>query len=470
MTSSKEIDSKVASAKSNLSSKNLSREEIETVQDILKTDSRPVPPVLKQESTKNLGNLDIPKERYFSQEYHDQEVEKLWKKVWQWACREENIPNVGDYVVYEIADLSVIVIRTKPNKISAFYNSCLHRGMQLCVGEGKTSNLRCPYHGWTWKLDGTLAHIPCRWDFEHVNDNDFRLPEVKVDTWQGFVFINFDPNCESLENYLENIPEHFQQFAFPLEKRFTALHVAQVINTNWKVALEAMMEAYHIFATHPQMLKHAGDINSKYNIYGRHSYMVFPSAMQSPYLGKPQDPQAPAKAMMDYMGIDRDIKLTSKGMNSRAYAAEAVRQNLNQHLGVDLSDVSDTEMIDAISYFVFPNSIIMPVVGQPAQLRFRPYGNNPDFCIMDLLTLLPSSLENTPPPAKTRWLTSEEKWSDVPEIQPEEVGVVLDQDFANLPLIQKGLKTSAKPGITLANYQESRIRHFHLVLDKYLSD
>ncbi len=79
--------------------KNFTREEMETVQEILQTDSRPVPPVLKQESIKNLGTADIPREIFFSSEYHNLEVEKMWKKVWQWACREENIPNVGDYVV-----------------------------------------------------------------------------------------------------------------------------------------------------------------------------------------------------------------------------------------------------------------------------------------------------------------------------------------------------------------------------------
>ncbi len=100
---------------------------METVQSFLKKDTRKVPPVLLEESQKNLGTDDIPKEVFLSRDYHDLEVEKLWKKVWQWVCREEQLPKVGDYLVYEIADLSVIMVRGIDNKIRGFYNSCLHR-------------------------------------------------------------------------------------------------------------------------------------------------------------------------------------------------------------------------------------------------------------------------------------------------------------------------------------------------------
>ncbi|OZH55074.1 (2Fe-2S)-binding protein [Hydrocoleum sp. CS-953] len=448
-----------------MTTKNFTRDEMETVQEILQTDSRTVPPVLKQESIKNLGTADIPREIFFSQEYHNLEVEKLWKKVWQWACREENIPNVGDYVVYDVADLSVIVVRSKADKIQAFYNSCLHRGTQLCVDEGNTLALQCPFHGWTWKLDGTLAHIPCRWDFEQVEDEAFRLPEIKVATWQGFVFINFDPDCESLESYLENLPEHFQQFA--LQERFIAAHVAKVMPANWKVALGAFLEVYHVIGTHPQILKFSGDANSQNDIYGRHNRLIMPIAVQSPHLGKLRDPQAPATGLIEFMGIDLETLQISEEMNPRAYAAEVTRQSFKQNLEVDCSTVSDTEMLDIISYFIFPNLMIFPGVGQPFMFRFRPYGNDPDSCIMEFLVLQPCTSGVMPPAAKIHWLTSEENWSDVPELR--QAGPVLDQDASNLLLLQKGWKASAKPGITLGNYQESRIRHFHQILDKYLS-
>ena len=111
------------------------------------------------------------------------------------------------------------------------------RGTQLEIEDGKATKWQCPFHGWTWKLDGTLAHIPCRWDFDHLSDEDLRLPEVKVATWQGFVFINFANECEPLETYLENIPTHFQHHYFPLENRFTSAYVSKIMPANWKVVL-----------------------------------------------------------------------------------------------------------------------------------------------------------------------------------------------------------------------------------------
>jgi phenylpropionate dioxygenase-like ring-hydroxylating dioxygenase large terminal subunit len=441
---------------------------MENVQSILQKDSRTVPPVLLQESQKNLGTEDIPNEVFLSHQYHNLEVEKLWKKVWQWVCREENIPNIGDYLLYDIADISVIIVRSSNNKIRAFYNACLHRGTQLCVESGHSLALRCPFHGWTWKLDGTLAHIPCQWDFNHVQTEEFSLPEIKVETWQGFVFINFDHNCESLENYLENLPEHFQQFS--LQKRFIAAHVVKTMPANWKIVLGAFLEAYHTITTHPQILKFTGDANSQYDIYGRHNRMITPFAVQSPHLGIPQDKYDPIKAFLAFSGGNPDsIQIPENNdIEPRSYVAELSRQTFKNLLGIEYNNVSDTEMLDAISYFIFPNFMSWPGVGSPLQFRFRPDGNNPDSCIMDILLLQPIPPNTSPNPAKTRYLTPEQKWTDAPELGG--LGEVLEQDTSNLYRIQKGLKTSAKQGITLGNYQESRIRHFHEVLTQQLNN
>jgi hypothetical protein len=102
-----------------------------TYQQLLDTDTREVPAVLRLESPRFLGNEDVPTSRYTSRAWHDLEVERLWKRVWQFACREEQIPHVGSYVVYDIAHLSYIVMRTAPSEIRAYVNACLHRGRQL---------------------------------------------------------------------------------------------------------------------------------------------------------------------------------------------------------------------------------------------------------------------------------------------------------------------------------------------------
>ena len=105
--------------------------------------------------------------------------------------------------------------------------------------------LRCAFHGWTWELDGEIKRLPCSdWDFKHVDKPRFALPEAKVATWGGFVFINMDPDCGPLEEQPRSGPRPLQ--ARGLRVTLKSAHVAQVVSCNWKVALEAFMEAYHL--------------------------------------------------------------------------------------------------------------------------------------------------------------------------------------------------------------------------------
>ncbi len=436
-----------------------------SVKELLQADTRSVPPVLLEQSMGKLDNIEVPREIFFSKDYHDLEVEKLWKKIWQYVCREEDIPAIGDYIVYDIAELSVLVVRSSSTRIQAFYNSCLHRGTQLQVEDGKTTKLQCPFHGWTWKLDGRLAHIPCRWDFEGLSDEDWRLPEVKLATWQGFVFINFDNDCEPLETYLENIPSHFQHF--PVENRFTSAYVAKIMPANWKVTLAAFLEAYHSLATHPQIVPFTGDTNSQYDIYGRHNRMITPFAVASPHLQNQKDEQAIAQAMVKFQGGDPSQVKVPEGMTARAFMAEGARKMMSKQLGVDCSAVSDCEMLDAISYFIFPNFMSWPGIGAPIQFRFRPNGNDPDSSILDIRLLQPCPPGKQPPAAQIHWLKPEDSWAKAPELGT--LGPFFDQDSSNLHRLQKGLKASGKTNIVLGKYQESRIRHFYQILHSQLN-
>ena len=111
------------------------------------------------------------------------------------TCREEDIPEVGDHHVYEIVDQSIIVTRTGENEFKAFINSCLHRGRILRDNDGHAEEFVCPFHGATWDINGNFKGIPCKWDFSHLDEKDMSLPQVKIGTWGGFIFINFDENC-----------------------------------------------------------------------------------------------------------------------------------------------------------------------------------------------------------------------------------------------------------------------------------
>jgi len=125
-----------------------------SVQEILNTDTRPVGAALRENRNDFLGDEDLDRERYFSPDFYRLEADRMWSHTWQMACRVEQIPNVGDHVVYEVADKSLIVMRSAPTEIKAFFNVCLHRGRILRETGGHVSNLRCKFHGFTWRLDG----------------------------------------------------------------------------------------------------------------------------------------------------------------------------------------------------------------------------------------------------------------------------------------------------------------------------
>ena len=154
-------------------------------QRLLDDEVREVPVSLRATSAGFIDPVDLAPSRYFDPEFHRLEVERVWGRTWQMACREEQIPEVGACVVYEVADWSLIVVRTAPDEIRAYHNSCLHRGTQLRTSPGRVKNFRCPYHGFTWSLDGTLEEIPAEWDFPHIDRADFGLPEAQVGRGEG---------------------------------------------------------------------------------------------------------------------------------------------------------------------------------------------------------------------------------------------------------------------------------------------
>ena len=158
-------------------------------QELLDQETVPVPAHLREVNNPDLGSPRLDPSRYTDRAFHAQEVAHIWNRVWQFACRVEDLPEVGDHLLYEVGDLSLIVVRSDEDTIKAFHNSCLHRGRKLVTEDGCKNAFRCPYHAWTWNLDGSIKFVPCKKDFEHAGDATFNLPEARVGTWQGFVFV-----------------------------------------------------------------------------------------------------------------------------------------------------------------------------------------------------------------------------------------------------------------------------------------
>lgn len=432
-----------------------------SMQDILDADGDNAPAAMREEAYTFLGDKDVPFARYTDPAFHDLEMERLWPNVWQWACREEHIPGVGDRYVYDVGHHSVLVVRGADMAIRAFVNSCPHRGMKFAA-EGsrgvRRANIRCPFHGMSWNLDGTLREIPCRWDFPHVSDDTFGLDEVACDTWGGFVFIHMGDNPPPLAEQLEVIPEHFK--LWPMDDRYVALHTEKVLPANWKMAMEAFLEAFHVLETHAQAVYTAADANAQYDIFGKHvSRFIHAIGVPSPHLKQDISEQT----LFGKLG--RDPAALPPGASARAEHARLLREELGTAFGTDLSQVSTTEMMDSIEYFLFPNAFFFPGISIRLCYRFRPLG--PDECLHEILILQPLPADGQrPAPATPIWLAIEDSYTTVPGFALAEI---LDQDTDNLALQRDGAKASRKGAQTLGNYQEARIRQLQLTLDSYLA-
>ena len=214
------------------------------------------------------------------------------------ACREEDIPDVGDTLVYDICDLSILVVRTAPDEIKAYYNACLHRGRLLKERDGNNTELRCPFHGFCWNLDGSLKQVPCAWDFPHVDPAECRLPEVRVGTWGGFVFINMDPDCRAARVVPRRPDRALRQVAARAALQGGPRRQGLRRPTGRSLQ-EAFMEAFHVVATHPQLLAGIGDANSQYDWWGNFSRAITPNGTPSPHLRFEPTEQEMFDAMSD---------------------------------------------------------------------------------------------------------------------------------------------------------------------------
>ena len=440
------------------------RDPSETFQDLLDLEKVPVPDALRETTDTYLGSEDISVERYVSQEFFDREVEKVWRKTWQVACRESRLANSGDYFVYDIVNDSILLTRTESGQLKGFYNSCLHRGRVLKRGSGHAENVRCPYHGWTWQLDGQFDSAPCQWDFPHVRKEDNRLPEVQVETWGGWVFINMDNEAPGLEEYMEVLPEHMDQWKH--QQRYVSMHVA-----NWKVALEAFIESCHAIATHPQLMAFQAIDNSQYDVWGDHvSRTITAYGVPNPTHADKFTEQDSLDAMMKLAGLE-DRPALSPGQTAREKLAEISLPGASEQAGEDFTGrATMSELMDSTLYSLFPNFAPWAGHGTVITYRHRPNGDDVNSSIMDIF-LLTRYPEGTEPPddARTFSLGIDDPFSDAAEVMGPGLSNVFNQDGVNLPQVQKGLKASKKGAVSLGNYQEVRIRQFHQTLDKYLN-
>ena len=437
-----------------------------TWQDLLDADSRPVPAFFREQSPYLGAVHDIEVARYISREWHEREKEFLWSRVWQFACREEHLASIGSYIVYDIVDQSYLVVRTEDG-IKAYPNVCLHRGRVLKTYDGRCTEFRCPFHGFTWHLDGALKQVPADWDFPQVqgHEDDFHLPEVKVGTWGGFVFINPDPDAEPLADFLGVLPAHFERWDF--EHRYVSAHVARILKCNWKVAQEAFSEGLHTNATHPLTTLYTADPQSQVDVWGNIGRYIGLKGVASPLLNwKPTEVEI-LKAAVD---VREDEELPESlrpgpGETARTVLARTGRERFRTTFGDRVDDLTDAEFNEAVMYVVFPNFHPWGAFNRIAY-RFRPNGDDHESCIFDLMFVAPFSGER-PPPAAVHWLAEGDQWTDATEL--EKLGQIAEQDTFNMEHVHRGMKMLRRKVVIPSRYQEAIVRWRHDLIDTYIA-
>lgn len=435
--------------------------------------------------------LTFPVDAYVSREYAEAEGGKLWARVWQHAGRVEEIPEVGDYITYEIANDSILIVRAAPDTIRAYHNVCPHRGRRLVStpkgGNGARGNATkqsffCGFHGWSFDLQGSNTHILNKDDWKGtLTDERTCLAAVKVDTWGGWIWVNMDPDCISLREYLEPAAGILDPFRFEdMRYRFRQW---TVFDCNWKVALEAFMEPYHVAATHPQLTKY-GDFYAWSKVQGLHGNDGYDAPDH-------QDEGSAATTTVHRTGKGADARImmgemqqefweTVGASTTQVLVDAAIRlvdelpegtpaDEVHRHwlasckadyaaMGVEWPQISDEQMATAgLAWHVFPNMGILQGPTFALCYRTRPYGTDPDKCIYEAYAIERYPQGQEP---KTEWThadATEEHWRKV-----------IAQDFSNMEMVQLGLKSRGFRGNLPNPYQERKVTNLHRNLAQYM--
>ena len=439
----------------------------QTYEEVLAGDSKAVPDVVRKEGIKDIGPWQIPTRWYLDRAVHELEKERIWKRTWQMVCRTDDIPSVGDTYIYNICGMSFLVVRSAPDSIKAFWNACLHRGLELRSCPGRVDRIQCPFHGFTWSLDGKCVLIPYSEEFPHLKQEEMGLPEVKVEVWEDFVFINPDPDAEPLEAYLGEFPGQFARW--PFKGRHKAIHCAKVFNTNWKTLQEAFMESWHVLTVHPQFTVTIGERCAQFWASGNFARGIVSQGQSSDYLSRTPSEQ---EIMDRFCGVWDDEARPAQfvvpaSKTARSAFAEQYREMMRPVLGAFVDSMCDAECVDVFYWTLFPNFHPFGGYRQPFVFRFLPFEDDHARSVMEVVFLMPvADGQEVPAPAQIQWLGEDEDFTAVKGLGA--FGSFISQDITNMNCIMRGLRNNRRGVVNFARHQELKLRHFYALYEQRL--
>lgn len=187
---------------------------------------------------------------YTQQDWFNADVQQILAKTWQWVCHVEKLRAPGSYVTADIAGHPIAIVRDREGELRAFYNVCKHRAHMLLSGEGKTNLITCPYHAWTYKLDGVLVRAPHTGTLEDFHTGDICLDQVLVEEFCGFVYVNLNPGAQALKDVSGDLGKEIMHWAPDVADLTFGHRLTYDIRSNWKNVVDNFLECYHCPVSH----------------------------------------------------------------------------------------------------------------------------------------------------------------------------------------------------------------------------
>ena len=417
------------------------------------------------------GTAPVDPERYYTREFMEKEWDRVWTRIWNVAGRAPDMPEVGDYVTFNLLHESFILVRTGEgeNDIRAFYNVCIHRGNRLVeahmghVSEG----FACAYHGWVFDIDGSLKEITMREQFrDEVVAHLKGLKEVRCDLWAGFVFINMDDDAPPLLDYLGDLPRQLD--GYHMERMVVVNDLVADWPSNWKTAMDNFNESYHVHWVHWQ-LHSSFDEAHQFDLYENGHCRTITKHQSLDAVDENAEVPDAMWHTLSYGGLTPE--------NFQGTAGEAqkklneFREERAQLLGLKRSNIADGQLY----YLLWPNMIISLHPEAAILLQTLPHETDPDkFTFM--LSTIAHPIQNseydlhdimiTPKGTDLSGMTRPQR--EVIDFVDERLGAVLIQDTAIVPRVQRGMKSRGITGLIYGE-REQRIRHLHKELDRYIN-
>ncbi len=343
---------------------------------------------------------------YTETTWHQVDLQHIISKTWQWVCHVEKVREPGSFVTVDIAGKPIVIVRDRAGTLRAFYNVCKHRAHELLSGEGQTNRITCPYHAWTYKLDGGLVRAPFTETLKDFEPKTICLDQVQVEEFCGFVYVNLDDSASSLSSQSGDLETEICYWAPDIEKLTFGHRLTYGIKSNWKNVVDNFLECYHCPTAHKDFC----------SLVDMDTYKVTTHGIYSSHMAE-----------------------AGKGANS-AY------------------DVSNATVRTHAVWWLWPNTCLMRYPGRSSMivLNIIPAGPDRTFETYDffLETPQPNEMEKE----AIRYLDE--------VLQVEDIGLVESvQRGMNTPAFEQGRIVNDPEG---SGKSEHAVHHFHgLVLDAY---